>query len=102
MSRSLIHQRIQDLNALRDEAALNETAFREQGPEVLVEIVRQLVMMMRRNVRTDWIVREDVRSKLRSAVRRFPVLNRYPPDNQSADIKLVIEQMESPAQRHIA
>ena len=67
---------------------------------VLAEIARQLVQIMRRDVRTDWTVREDVRAKLRSSIKRLLVLNGYPPDKQPAAIKLVMEQMESMAPRY--
>lgn len=81
--------------------ALNESAITEQGPEMLAEIARQLIAVMRRDVRTDWTVREDVRAKLRSSVKRLLILNGYPPDKQPAAIKLVIEQMEALAQRSL-
>ena len=84
--------------AFYDAVALNESAFNGQGPSVLADIARQLVAVMRRDVRTDWTVREDVRAKLRSSVRRLLVLNGYPPDKQPEAIKLVIEQMETMAQ----
>lgn len=87
--------------AFYDAVALNESAVTEQGPGMLAEIARQLVAVMRRDVRTDWTVREDVRAKLRSSVKRLLILNGYPPDQQPAAIKLVIEQMEALAQRSI-
>ncbi|GAA2954396.1 type I restriction endonuclease subunit R [Glutamicibacter bergerei] len=84
--------------AFYDAVALNESAVTEQGEDMLAEIARQLVTVMRRDVRTDWTVREDVRAKLRSSVKRLLILNGYPPDKQPEAIKLVIEQMESMAQ----
>lgn len=56
--------------------------------------------VMRRDVRTDWTVRDDVRAKLRSSIKRLLVLNGYPPDKQPDAIKLVMEQMESMAPRY--
>ncbi|RZU62855.1 type I restriction endonuclease subunit R [Zhihengliuella halotolerans] len=88
----------QDELAFYDAVALNESAVDLQGEGMLAEIARQLVKVMRRDVRTDWTVREDVRAKLRSSVKRLLVLNGYPPDKQPEAIKLVIEQMESMAQ----
>ncbi len=49
---------------------------------------------MRRDVKTDWKVREDVKAKLRSQVKRLLTRYKYPPDRQPAAIKLVLEQME--------
>lgn len=81
-----------------DTLTLNESAIQEQGTGMLAEIARQLVGVMRRDVCTDWTVREDVRAKLRSSVKRLLILNGYPPDKQPEAIKLVIEQMETMAQ----
>ncbi|AMO89352.1 hypothetical protein WM42_1632 [Corynebacterium simulans] len=39
--------------------------------EVLAEIARQLVSMLRRDAKTDWTVRDDVRAKLRRSGRRL-------------------------------
>ena len=84
--------------AFYDAVALNQSAVEAQGPGMLAEIARQLVGVMRRDVRTDWTVREDVRAKLRSSVKRLLILNGYPPDKQPEAIKQVIEQMETMAQ----
>ncbi|MDJ0355600.1 type I restriction endonuclease subunit R [Paenarthrobacter sp. PH39-S1] len=83
-----------------DAVVQNESAVEVQGEGVLAEIARQLVQVMRRDVRTDWTVREDVRAKLRSSIKRLLVINGYPPDKQPAAIKLVMEQMESMAPRY--
>ncbi|ALO65797.1 DEAD/DEAH box helicase [Arthrobacter alpinus] len=86
--------------AYYDAVSENESAVDVMGKGVLAEIARQLVQIMRRDVRTDWTVREDVRAKLRSSIKRLLVLNGYPPDKQPAAIKLVMEQMESMAPRY--
>ena len=57
---------------------------------------------MRRDIRTDWTVREDVRAKLRTSIKRLLIKHGYPPDEQPAAIKLVLEQMESMAPRYAA
>ncbi|WP_223947594.1 type I restriction enzyme endonuclease domain-containing protein [Arthrobacter sp. NtRootA1] len=44
-------------------------------------------------------VRDDVRAKLRSSIKRLLVRFGYPPDKQPEAIKLVMEQMESMAPR---
>jgi type I restriction enzyme R subunit len=86
--------------AFYDAVAENESAVEVQGEGVLAEIARQLVVVMRRDVRTDWTVRDDVRAKLRSSIKRLLVVNGYPPDKQAGAIKLVMEQMESMAPRY--
>jgi len=86
--------------AFYDAVAQNETAIEVQGEGVLAQIARELVAVMRRDVRTDWTVRDDVRAKLRSSIKRLLVKYGYPPDKQPGAIKLVMEQMESMAPRY--
>lgn len=86
--------------AFYDAVAQNESAVAVQGEDVLAEIARELVSVMRRDVRTDWTVRDDVRAKLRSSIKRLLVKYKYPPDKQPGAIKLVMDQMESLAPRY--
>jgi type I restriction enzyme R subunit len=85
--------------AFYDAVASNESAVEVQGEGKLAEIARQLVGVMQRDVRTDWTVRDDVRAKLRSSIKRLLVINGYPPDKQPGAIKAVMEQLESMAPR---
>ncbi|MGJ9372526.1 type I restriction endonuclease subunit R [Nesterenkonia sp. CF4.4] len=85
--------------AFYDAVSQNEAAIEVQGEGMLAEIARQLVNVLRRDVRTDWTVRDDVRAKLRSSIKRLLVTNGYPPDKQPEAIKLVMEQMETMAPR---
>ncbi|WP_307858504.1 type I restriction endonuclease subunit R [Microbacterium flavescens] len=86
--------------AFYDAVATNESAIDVQGEDVLAQIARELVAVMRRDVRTDWTVRDDVRAKLRSSIKRLLVRYKYPPDKQPEAIKLVMDQMESMAPRY--
>lgn len=86
--------------AFYDAVAANESAIEVQGEDVLAQIARELVAVMRRDVRTDWTVRDDVRAKLRSSIKRLLVKYKYPPDKQPEAIKLVMDQMESMAPRY--
>jgi type I restriction enzyme, R subunit len=88
--------------AFYDAVASNESAVAIQGEDVLAQIARELVAVMRRDIKTDWIVRDDVRAKLRSSIKRLLVRHKYPPDKQPEAIRLVIEQMESMAPRMAA
>ncbi|MCV7078830.1 type I restriction endonuclease subunit R [Mycobacterium szulgai] len=83
-----------------DAVADNESAVEIQGEAVLAQIARELVAVMQRDTKTDWTVRDDVRAKLRSSIKRLLVKYKYPPDKQPAAIKLVIEQMEALAPRY--
>ncbi|MBP2412288.1 type I restriction enzyme R subunit [Arthrobacter stackebrandtii] len=85
--------------AYYDAVSENDSAVDVMGEGKLAEIARQLVGVMRRDIRTDWTVRDDVRAKLRSSIKRLLVINGYPPDSQPEAIKLVMEQMESMAPR---
>lgn len=67
---------------------------------MLAQIARDLVTIMQRDVRTDWTVRDDVRAKLRSSIKRLLVKYKYPPDRQPGAIALVMEQMEQMAPRY--
>lgn len=83
-----------------DAVSTNESAVEVQGEDVLAQIARELVAVMRRYVKTDWMVRDDVRAKLRSSIKRLLVKYKYPPDKQPGAIRLVIEQMEAMAPRY--
>ncbi len=85
--------------AFCDAVAQNESAVELQGDGILADIARELVSVMRRDVRTDWTVRADVRAELSSSIKRLLVKFGYPPDKQPDAIELVKEQMESMAPR---
>jgi type I restriction enzyme R subunit len=80
--------------ATYDAIADNESALDVLGQDVLADIARQLVSMMRADARTDWTVREDVRAALRAKIRRLLRKYKYPPDQAEGAVKQVIEQME--------
>ena len=88
--------------AFYDAVAQNQSALEHQGEDVLAQIARELVGVMQRDIKTDWTVRDDVRAKLRSSIKRLLVKYKYPPDKQPEAIKLVIEQMEAIAPRYAA
>jgi type I restriction enzyme R subunit len=92
----------EDELAFYDAVSTNESAVELQGEDVLAQIARELVEVMRRDVKTDWTVRDDVRAKLRSSIKRLLVKHKYPPDKQPEAIKLVIDQMEAMAPRYAA
>jgi type I restriction enzyme, R subunit len=88
--------------AFYDAISTNPSAVEQQGEETLAKIARELVAVMRRDVKTDWTVRDDVRAKLRSSIKHLLVKYKYPPDKQQGAIRLVIEQMEAMAPRYVA
>lgn len=82
-----------------DTVARNESAVNLMGDDVLAQIARDLVKTVRRDTRTDWTVREDVKAKLRANVKRLLRKYGYPPDQQIAAITEVMKRMESLAPR---
>jgi len=84
----------EDEIAFYDAVAQNESAVIELGDETLKAIARDLVRTIRDNWSIDWDVKETVRAKMRSAVRRILVRYDYPPDAEPEAIELVIEQAE--------
>jgi type I restriction enzyme R subunit len=86
--------------AFYDAVTTNKSAVAVQGEDVLAQIARELVDVMRRDIKTDWMVRDDVRAKLRSSIKRLLVKYKYPPDKQPEAIRTVIEQMEAMAPRY--
>jgi type I restriction enzyme R subunit len=80
--------------AFYDAVADHGTARELMGDEVLAEIARELVAEVRSKLKPDWIAREPVRARLRSAIKRLLVRKNYPPDREKAAIDLVIKQME--------
>ena len=78
----------------------NPSAVDVMGDDTLAQIARELVATMRRDIRTDWTVRDDVKAKLRSSIKRLLRKYKYPPDQQSEAIVNVMHQMESLAPRY--
>ena len=86
--------------AFYDVVSQNPSAVDVMGDDTLAQIARELVATMRRDIRTDWTVRDDVKAKLRSSIKRLLRKYRYPPDQQSEAIVNVMHQMESLAPRY--
>ena len=89
-----------DQLAFYDAVATNDAAVDVMGEGILAGIARELVEVMRRDIRTDWTVRDDVRAKLRTSIKRLLVRHGYPPDEQPAAVTLVMQQMEAMAPRY--
>ncbi len=85
--------------AFSDAVSQNESGAPAAGSDVLAQIARELVGIMQRDTGTDWQVREEVRAKMRASIKRLRVKYRHPPDQQPGAIKLVIEQMDTLADR---
>jgi len=84
----------EDEEAFYDALEINDSAVKVLGDEVLKTLARELVETVRRNATIDWTVREGVRAKLRTMVRRLLRKHGYPPDKQEKATLTVLEQAE--------
>ena len=64
------------------------------GDETLRAIARELLDTVRRNVSIDWTVKESVRAKLRTMIKRVLRRHGYPPDKQESATQTVLKQAE--------
>jgi type I restriction enzyme, R subunit len=81
--------------AFYDAVAENASAVTEMGVNVLADIARDLVRVLRRDVKTDWVSRDDVRARIRSTIKRLLAKYGYPPDARTEATELVLRQMET-------
>lgn len=82
-----------------DALAENESAVEVMDKDQLKVIASELVRSFRENSGVDWWQRDDVRAKMRVAVKRILRRYGYPPDLQAKAVKLVIKQAEAMARR---
>ena len=84
----------EDELAFYDALGTNDSAVQILGDETLCRIARELVETVRNNVTIDWTLRENVRAKLRTLVKRTLRRHGYPPDKQEQATRTVLEQAE--------
>lgn len=82
-----------DQLAFYDAIANNPSAL-ELGDDTLKAIARELLEVVRRDAKTDWNYKEQVRAKLRTTIKRLLRKYKYPPDKTAQATQLVIEQAE--------
>jgi type I restriction enzyme R subunit len=80
--------------AFYDALEVNDSAVKVLGDETLRAIARELVETVHKNVTIDWTVKESVRAKLRTMVKRTLRKYGYPPDKQEKATQTVLEQAE--------
>lgn len=80
--------------ALYDAIIQNDSAVMEMGDETLKAIARELVDTIRNSATIDWTLKESVRARMRSRIKRLLARYKYPPDKQDNAVKLIIEQAE--------
>jgi Domain of unknown function (DUF3387)/Putative DNA-binding domain len=77
-----------------DALEVNDSAVKVLGDETLRQIAIDLVNTIRNNITIDWTVKENVRAKMRAAVKRLLRKYGYPPDKQEKVTETVLEQAE--------
>ncbi len=80
--------------AFYDAICANASAVLELSDETLKKIAHELVEIVRRDAKTDWAVKEQVRAKLRATIKRLLLKYGYPPDQEAAATQLVLDQAE--------
>ena len=94
------HRRGEKLNLTEEELAFydaletNDSAVKILGDETLRTIAHELVKTIRKNVTIDWTVKEGVKAKLRTMVKRILRKYGYPPDKQEKATQTVLAQAE--------
>ena len=80
--------------AFYDALETNDSAVKILGDETLRTIAHELVKTIRKNVTIDWTVKEGVKAKLRTMVKRILRKYGYPPDKQEKATQTVLAQAE--------
>ena len=80
--------------AFYDAICTNDSAVLELGDQTLKKIAHELVEIVRRDAKTDWAVKEQVRAKLRTTIKRLLRKHGYPPDQTESATDLVLQQAE--------
>ncbi|RJR26669.1 type I restriction endonuclease subunit R [candidate division WWE3 bacterium] len=84
----------EDELAFYDALEVNDSAVAILGDDVLRRIAQELVTTVRKNTTIDWTVKDSVRAKLRTMVKRILRKYGYPPDKQEKATRTVLEQAE--------
>ena len=80
--------------AFYDALETNDSAVQVLGDATLCSIARELVETVRNNATIDWMLRENVRARLRVLVKRTLKRHGYPPDQQENATQTVLAQAE--------
>ncbi|WP_154604917.1 type I restriction endonuclease subunit R [Arthrobacter sp. AQ5-05] len=84
----------QDEVAFYDAIRTNDASVVDLGDDTLKAIAHDLVEIVRRDAKTDWAVKEQVRAKLRATIKRLLRRYGYPSDHQEAATAVVLAQAE--------
>ena len=80
--------------AFYDALEVDDSAVSVLGDEILKTIARDLVRQVKDNTSIDWAIKETVRAKLRTIVKRTLRRYDYPPGKQERATDTIIQQAE--------
>ena len=80
--------------AFYDALSTNESAREAMRDETIRAIAHDLTAIVRRDAKTDWQVKESVRAKLRTSIKRLLLRHGYPPDQEPTATDLILQQAE--------
>ena len=84
--------------AFYDAMMSNESARLAMEDETLRAIAHELTEIVRNDAKTDWQLKEQVRAKLRTRIKRLLLKHGYPPDQEPSATELIIKQAEAMAE----
>ncbi len=61
---------------------------------VIKQIAHEVTEIVRNDAKTDWNLKETVRAKLRTRIKRLLLKHGYPPDQELAATELMLKQAE--------
>ncbi|WAX55109.1 type I restriction endonuclease subunit R [Jatrophihabitans cynanchi] len=88
--------------AFYDALSTNESAREAMKDETMRAIAHDLTAIVRRDAKTDWQVKESVRAKLRTSIKRLLLQHGYPPDQEPGATNLILKQAELMAEGEAA
>ncbi|KRE65432.1 hypothetical protein ASG79_13740 [Arthrobacter sp. Soil761] len=65
--------------------------------ELMRQIAHELTEIVRNDAKTDWNLKETVRAKLRTRIKRLLLKHGYPPDQEVAATELILQQAAATA-----
>lgn len=88
--------------AFYDALGTNESAREAMKDETMRAIAHDLTSIVRRDAKTDWQVKESVRAKLRTSIKRLLLKHGYPPDQEPSATDLILRQAELMAEMQLS
>jgi type I restriction enzyme, R subunit len=80
--------------AFYDALAKPELVKVHYASEVLKEIAKELLKLIKENKTPNWHKRDDARANMRALIRRLLKIHKYPPDEVEGATEFVIQQAE--------